>query len=76
MARGLYNPKEGANVYKIINSSALRIPMFLSLFVKPGGILLITDYCRGEKEPLSEAFQAYVAQRDYKALSIEPDHKF
>ena len=33
-------------------------------FLKPGGRLMISDYCRSESEPTPE-FSAYVAQRGY-----------
>jgi len=36
----------------------------LLAFMKPGGRLLISDYCRAETEPTAE-FAAYIAQRGY-----------
>mmetsp|Transcript_16946 Transcript_16946/g.42532 ORF Transcript_16946/g.42532 Transcript_16946/m.42532 type:complete len:492 (-) Transcript_16946:154-1629(-) len=33
-------------------------------FLKPGGKLMISDYCRSEAEP-TEAFKAYIKQRGY-----------
>ncbi len=33
-------------------------------WLKPGGKLLISDYCRGAQEP-SELFKSYVSQRRY-----------
>lgn len=37
-------------------------------WLKPGGELLITDYCRGSNE-LSEAMKVYVAKRHYHLLT-------
>jgi len=39
-------------------------------WLKPGGQLMISDYCHGEKEP-SERFKAYVKQRNYQLLTIK-----
>ena len=39
-------------------------------FLKPGGRLLITDYCRGEGES-SEEFQSYVDNRKYDLKTVE-----
>eukprot|EP00299_Pterocystis_sp_00344_P016732 c8396_g1_i1.p1 GENE.c8396_g1_i1~~c8396_g1_i1.p1 ORF type:complete len:507 (-),score=114.77 c8396_g1_i1:23-1543(-) len=42
-------------------------------WLRPGGRLLISDYCRGEdseQHRLSEEFKAYVAQRNYHLLTI------
>lgn len=45
---------------------------FLQKWLKPGGELLISDYCRGPKE-LSETMKAYVAKRHYHLLT-PPDY--
>ena len=37
-------------------------------WLKPGGIVMISDYCCGHQQP-SERFQAYVAQRGYHLLT-------
>ncbi|CAI5730069.1 unnamed protein product [Hyaloperonospora brassicae] len=37
-------------------------------WLKPGGRVLISDYCRGEQEP-TDRFKAYVADRGYHLLS-------
>lgn len=37
-------------------------------WLKPGGIVMISDYCCGDGEP-SERFQEYVAQRGYHLLT-------
>lgn len=39
--------------------------------MRPGGVILITDYCRGDKEEHSEAFLKYVHQRGYHLLTVE-----
>lgn len=39
-------------------------------FLKPGGRLLVTDYCRSEKEP-SDQFAAYIKQRGYDLHSVK-----
>lgn len=41
-------------------------------WLKPGGKLLISDYCRGDQEH-SERFLRYVAQRGYHLLTV-PDY--
>ena len=33
-------------------------------WLKPGGKLLVSDYCKGPGEP-SDSFAAYIKQRDY-----------
>ena len=38
-------------------------------WLKPGGKLLISDYCRGDQEH-SEKFLNYVAQRGYHLLTV------
>ena len=38
--------------------------------LKPGGVLLITDYCRGDQEHGAQ-FKGYVKQRDYKFLAVQ-----
>ncbi|GMH44018.1 hypothetical protein BSKO_11952 [Bryopsis sp. KO-2023] len=38
-------------------------------FLKPGGRLLITDYCRADKTP-SDQFAAYIKQRGYDLHSV------
>merc|ERR1739836_83209 len=38
--------------------------------LKPGGILLMTDYCRGDHEH-GDQFKTYVKQRDYKFLTVK-----
>ncbi len=38
--------------------------------LKPGGRLLITDYCRSAAEP-SSGFAAYIAQRGYDLRPVE-----
>ncbi|CEG39599.1 phosphoethanolamine n-methyltransferase [Plasmopara halstedii] len=37
-------------------------------WLKPGGRILISDYCKGEQEP-TDRFKAYVASRGYHLLS-------
>lgn len=39
-------------------------------WLKPGGIVLITDYCCGEPQYLHDEFKAYVAQRGYHLLTV------
>jgi len=39
-------------------------------WLKPGGKLMITDYCHGEKEQHSEAYLKYVLQRCYLMLTV------
>lgn len=39
-------------------------------WLKPGGKVLITDYCHGDKENHSEEFVKYVMQRGYQLLSV------
>ena len=38
--------------------------------LKPGGRLLISDYCRAPADP-SPAFAAYIAQRNYDLHSVQ-----
>jgi len=38
--------------------------------LKPGGVLLISDYCHGDQEH-SDRFKNYVAKRDYKLLTVK-----
>ena len=38
--------------------------------LKPGGVLFITDYCRGDQEH-GQAFQEYVKQRGYNLLTVK-----
>ena len=42
---------------------------FLST-LKPGGKLMISDYCRGDQEH-SQRFKDYVASRDYKLFTVK-----
>lgn len=42
-------------------------------WLKPGGRLLISDYCRGDKLEHSDRFLRYVAQRGYHLLTV-PDY--
>ena len=35
-----------------------------------GGILLITDYCRGDQDPTKQ-FKEYVKQRGYNLLTVK-----
>ena len=37
--------------------------------LRPGGRLLVTDYCTGEAPP-SPGFQAYITQRGYKLVTL------
>lgn len=37
--------------------------------LRPGGMLLLTDYCRGDSPP-SPGFQAYVADHDYDLHTV------
>ena len=46
----------------------MRILISWQKWLKPGGELLLTDYCRGPNE-LSEAMKVYVAKRHYHLLS-------
>jgi len=39
-------------------------------WLKPGGQLLISDYCRGDKET-SDRFEAYVKQRNYQLVTVK-----
>jgi len=39
-------------------------------WLKPGGKVVITDYCHGDKEKHSDPFKAYVQQRHYHLLSV------
>lgn len=39
-------------------------------FLKPGGKLLVSDYCKAPGEP-TEQFAAYIAQRGYDLHSVE-----
>lgn len=53
--------------YSFPPAEFLSIPFFLCLvqsWLKPGGQLLISDYCCGEK-PWTPVFDAYVKQRGY-----------
>ena len=38
---------------------------------KPGGKLIMTDYCCGPKEMWDDEFKAYVAQRGYSLITVE-----
>ena len=38
--------------------------------LKPGGKLMISDYCRGDVAQHSRAFQEYVKQRDYDLHTV------
>jgi phosphoethanolamine N-methyltransferase len=38
--------------------------------LKPGGRLLITDYCRGDDEA-SEGFQSYIEGRKYDLKTVQ-----
>lgn len=40
-------------------------------WLKPGGRLLITDYCCGPYDQRSEDFKAYVAERGYTLLTVD-----
>jgi len=70
--------KYPANFYDIVYSrdTILHIEDKESLFrkflhcLKPGGILLITDYCRGDQDP-SKQFKEYVKQRGYNLLTVK-----
>jgi len=46
--------------------------LFVNFFkwLKPGGRVLISDYCRGDQDH-SDAFLQYVAQRGYHLLTVE-----
>lgn len=39
-------------------------------WLKPGGKLMISDYCHGDKEEHSEDFMKYVLQRGYHLMSV------
>jgi len=54
-------------ILHIADKEALFRKFFSAL--KPGGVLLITDYCRGEGEG-SQAFKEYVKQRGYNLLTV------
>jgi len=41
--------------------------------LKPNGVLLFTDYCRGEDEPSAE-FAAYIQQRNYFLCTVNAYH--
>ena len=38
--------------------------------LKPGGKLMISDYCRGDTSQHTKAFQEYVKQRDYDLHTV------
>lgn len=57
-------------LHNIYSQSILIISCNLQKWLKPGGQLLITDYCHGEKEQHSEEFVKYVLQRGYQLLSV------
>jgi len=67
-----------ANFYDVVYSrdTILHIDDKASLFakflktLKPGGKLMISDYCRGDQEH-SQRFQDYVAQRGYKLHTVK-----
>lgn len=40
-------------------------------FLKPGGRLLITDYCRSDTAPPSPGFASYISQRGYDVRTME-----
>jgi phosphoethanolamine N-methyltransferase len=46
-----------------------RLLQVLHRALKPKGVLLFTDYCRGEEEPSAE-FAAYIAQRNYALCTV------
>jgi len=66
------------NFYDVVYSrdTILHIADKLQLFklfektLKPGGLLVITDYCCGEG-PHSQAFKDYVKQRGYNLLTVK-----
>jgi len=66
------------NFYDVVYSrdTILHIPGKEDLFrkflstLKPGGKLLITDYCRGDQEH-SQKFKDYVKSRDYKLYTVK-----
>ena len=49
--------------------SVLCRPCRLFALLRPGGRLLVTDYCTGEAPP-SPGFQAYITQRGYKLVTL------
>ena len=46
-------------------------PRRLFSVLRPGGRLLITDYCKAEGKQPSEGFAAYIQQRGYDLHSLE-----
>lgn len=40
-------------------------------WLKPNGVLLITDYCANNREQWDEGFKAYIKKRKYTLLSVE-----
>jgi len=68
-----------ANQFDVVYSrdTILHIPPKNFLFsqfykwLKPGGRLLITDYCCGPYEQRSEDFQSYVSERGYTLLTVD-----
>ena len=66
------------NFYDVVYSrdTILHIKDKLALFklfhksLRPGGKLLISDYCKGDKAQLGQDFQEYVKQRGYNLLTV------
>ncbi|KAL5280465.1 COQ3.2 family protein [Megaselia abdita] len=45
-------------------------------WLKPGGFVFISDYCCGEEAVLTDAFKAYVAQRNYSLTTWQNYERF
>jgi phosphoethanolamine N-methyltransferase len=57
----------------VILHIASKDKLFSRLFAatKPGGQLILTDYCASEPETWDDEFKAYVAQRGYSLLTVD-----
>jgi phosphoethanolamine N-methyltransferase len=57
----------------VILHIASKDKLFSRLFnaTKPGGKLILTDYCCGPKDQWDDEFRAYVAQRGYSLVTVD-----
>ena len=67
-AEGAYDAIHSRDVFLHIHDKA-RLFRVLHRALKPGGLLLFTDYCCGDK-PWRTAFSEYVASRDYSLHTV------